>query len=216
MATRRKRRHYTPAILVGLVVVGVGGGAVALVSSFLNSAPTPPPKIVEQIQLIRPPPPPPDQPPPPPPPPEEKVDVPQPEKQPDPTPSNEPPPSTQLGLDAEGGAGSDAFGLIGNKGGRDITASGGSAYAWYAGLLKDEILNELNDDQKVRSGKYRLTLRAWLRQDGSIARVKILQGSGDPDRDREIEADLAHIKRLPQSPPSGMPDVVSFEVMARG
>lgn len=215
MPTKSQKRRYLPAIVVTVVVLSVGGGAVALVRSFLASPPSAPPPLVEQVQLIRPPPPPLDQPPPPPPP-EEKVEVPQPEQPPDPTPTNEPPPSTQLGLDAEGGAGSDAFGLVGNKGGRELTATGGSAFAWYAGLLKDQILNELNGDDKLRTGKYSITLRAWLRQDGSVSRFEILKGSGDPKRDRRISTDLAHLQRLSQAPPSGMPDSVSLQVVSRG
>jgi periplasmic protein TonB len=215
MPAKSKRRRYLPVIVVSVVVVSVGGGAVALVRSFLGSPPSAPPQLIEQVRLIRPPPPPPDQPPPPPPP-DEKVEIQQPEQPPDPTPNNEPPPSTQLGLDAEGGAGGDAFGLVGNKGGRDLTALGGSAFAWYAGLLKDQVLNELNGDDKLRRGEYSITLRAWLREDGSVARFEILKGSGDATRDRRIAADLARLQRLPQSPPSGMPDTVSLQVVSRG
>jgi periplasmic protein TonB len=214
MPAKSKKRHYLPAIVVSVVVLSIGGGAVALVRSFLGSPPSTPPPLIEQVRLIRPPPPPQEQPPPPPP--EEKVEVPQPEQPPDPTPNNDPPPSTQLGLDAEGGSGSDAFGLVGNKGGRDLTATGGSAFAWYAGLLKDQILNELNGDDKLRAGKYSVTLRAWLRQDGSVARFEILKGSGDSTRDRRIAADLAHVQRLSQAPPSGMPDSISLQVVSRG
>src|SRR5215472_10490179 len=119
-----------------------------MIRSFLKSNPGPPQKLVQEVHLIRPPPPPPDLPPPPPPPPDEKVDVPDPLEKPDPTPSNEPPPGEQLGLDAEGSAGGDAFGLLGNKGGRDLIGTGGSAFAWYAGLLKNEILDTLGAEKQ--------------------------------------------------------------------
>jgi|HubBroStandDraft_5_1064220.scaffolds.fasta_scaffold318237_2 protein TonB len=215
-AKRRKFRNRVPMIIVTSCVGVVGMGAFALVHSFVTGAASPSKPVVQQIQLIRPPPPPPPpDTPPPPPPPEEKVLV-QDQQKPDPTPSNDPPPSQQLGLDTEGGAGGDAFGLVGNKGGRDIMASGGSAFAWYAGLLKDQILSELSQDKNVRSGNYRLSLRAWLSDDGSIKRLEILHGSGDADRDRVIEGDLQHLKRIPQARPTGMPDVISFEVVARG
>ncbi len=204
-------------IIVGLCTTAVGVGAFALIRSFVVDG-TPQPKlVVEQIHLIRPPPPPPPPDTPPPPPPlEEKVNIPDPHQEPDPTPSNEPPPAANLGLDAEGGAGGDAFGLVGNKGGREITATGGSAFAWYAGLLRDQILNELNLDKNVRSGNYRVMLRAWLGEDGAVERMEILHGSGDANRDRAIEMDLQHVKRLPQARPTGMPSVVSFEIVAHG
>src|SRR5215469_15598341 len=136
----KPRTRLVPVIIGMVTVVTCGVGAVALVRSYLKGAPAAPKQVIQEVHLIRPPPPPPDLPPPPPPPPEEKVvDVHQPDK-PDPTPSNDPPPGEQLGLDADGTAGGDAFGLLGNKGGRElIGGGGGSVYAWYAGLLKNEI-----------------------------------------------------------------------------
>lgn len=214
-APRRRKSRFLPAAVVGLVVISVGGGAVALVRNFLSSPASAPKQVVQQIQLIRPPPPPPDLPPPPPPPPEEKVDV-QEHQKPDPTPSNDPPPSEHLGLDAEGGAGGDAFGLIGNKGGRDLLASGGSAFAWYAGVLKDQIVNQLSAEKKVRSGEYTVTVRVWVRGDGSIQKVSIVQGSGDRARDQIIEAALEHLDRLPQAPPADMPEPISLRIVSRG
>jgi periplasmic protein TonB len=214
---RRNRRRILPLVIAGVVVVVVGGGGFALVRNIIGALPPPPKQVVQEVQLIRPPPPPPEPPPPPPPPQEEeKVEIPNPQQPPDPTPSNEPPPAANLGLDTEGGAGGDAFGLVGNKGGREITAVGGSAFAWYAGQLKDRILSELTDDKQLHSGNYRVTVRAWVREDGSVDRMEIVKGSGDQARDRQIAADLQHVKRLPQARPAGMPDVISFEVVSRG
>ena len=215
MAHARRKRRYLPAILIGLSVTMVGAGAVALVRNFLKSAPGTPQKVVQEIHLIRPPPPPPDLPPPPPPP-EEKVDVNEPEQKADPTPSNEPPPSEQLGLDAEGGAGGDAFGLLGNKGGRDLLASGGSAYAWYAGVLKNQILEQLNTERQARRGDYSLLVRVWLRGDGSVDRIRIVEGSGNRERDQAIESALARLGRLPQAPPADMPEPITLRIVSRG
>ena len=214
MVERRKFR-YLPILVIGLSISLIGVGAFKLVHNFLITAPVQEKKVVQEIHLIRPPPPPPDQPPPPPPPPEEKVQVPEPQQQPDPTPSNEPPPSQQLGLDAEGGSGSDDFGLAGNKGGRELLASGGSAYAWYAGLLKNQILDLLNDDKQPRGGQYTVVVRVWVRDDGTIERVAIEKGSGNRDRDRTIETALTRIARLPQAPPADMPEPISLRIVSR-
>src|SRR5262249_32779612 len=150
----------------------LGGAATWLIRSFVNSAPAPQKKVVQEIHVIRPPPPPPEEPPPPPPP-EEKVDVPEPEQPPDPT--EAPPPGEQLGVDAEGAAGADGFGLAARPGGRELLGSGGSAYAWYAGLLKNEILGHLQDDVEARKGSYSVLIRVWVRNDGVIERVKLMQ-----------------------------------------
>ncbi len=208
------KRRYVP-ILLGACVVIVFVGGILWIRSYLGAPKTQQPKVVQEVHLIRPPPPPPPEEKPPPPPPEEKVDVPDPQNKPDPTPSNEPPPNEQLGLDAEGGAGGDAFGLIGNKGGRDLMASGGSAYAWYAGLLKNQILDALGEE-KTRPGGYTVRVLVWVRPDGSIERVNIAQSSGDPARDRQIEAALMRLAHLSQAPPPNMPEPISLRIVSRG
>jgi periplasmic protein TonB len=215
MAARRKRRHYLTLVLLGLSVTLIGAGTFALMRSFLNSAPGTPQKVVQEIHLIRPPPPPPDLPPPPPPP-EEKVDVHEPEQKRDPTSSNEPPPGEQLGLDAEGTAGGDAFGLIGNKGGRELLGQGGSAFVWYAGLVKNQILEQLNTEKQARRGEYSLMVRVWVRNDGSIDRVRVVEGSGNRERDQAIEAALTRMGRLSQAPPADMPEPISLRIVSRG
>jgi periplasmic protein TonB len=215
-AARKKKRRYLPVVVLGLCVSLIGAGTFALMRNFLNSTPGTPQKVIQEIHLIRPPPPPPDLPPPPPPPPEEKVDIKEPEQKPDPTPSNEPPPSEQLGLDADGTAGGDAFGLVGNKGGRDLIASGGSAFVWYAGVVKNQILEELNTEKQAHRGEYSMVVRVWVRNDGTIERVRVVEGSGNRERDAAIEAALSRMQRLGQAPPADMPEPISLRIVSRG
>jgi protein TonB len=210
-----QKYRFLPLIALVVVVLLAGGGVYWMVRSFLNSAPPLTKKVVQEIHVIRPPPPPPDEPPPPPPPPEEKVDVHEPDPEPDPTPSNEPPPSEQLGLDTEGGAGGDAFGLVGNKGGRDLLSSGGSAFNWYGGLLKNEVLSQLEEVKDAHKGAYSATVKIWVRSDGSVERARLSQSSGDPARDKAIEAALSRITRISEAPPAGMPQPVSLRIVSR-
>lgn len=214
MSSKVKKHHYLPLILGSLAVSLLGAGAFALVRGFLNSTPPPQKKVVQEIHVIRPPPPPPDLPPPPPPPPEEKVDVTEPEKQPDPTPSDEPPPSEQLGLDAEGGAGSDAFGLVGHKGGRDLLASGGSAFAWYGSLIKSELLGQLQEIKELRKGSYSAVLQLWISPDGTVSATRLTQSSGDKVRDKVLEAGYQG-HRVSQPPPPGMPQPITVRIVSR-
>jgi protein TonB len=209
---RAQKYRFVPLLALCLIVGVVGGGAVWLVRHFLAGGPPPQKKVAQEIHIIRPPP---EElpPPPPPPPPEEKVDIPDPEQQPDPTPSDEPPPAEQLGLDADAGAGSDGFGLAARKGGRDLLASGGSALAWYGGLMKNEILDCLQQQQRARTGSYSVSLRVWIRQDGSVERFAMTQSTGDKDRDRAIEGCANHFS---QGPPADTPQPVNLRIVARG
>jgi len=129
--------------------------------------------------------------------------------------SNEPPPGL-LGLDAEGSAGGDEFGLAARKGGRDLLASGGNAYSWYAGLLKEEILGQLSSEKRAHSGDYTVIVRVWVRNDGTVDRVRIAQSSGNRERDQAIEAALSRITRLSQAPPADMPEPISLRIVSRG
>lgn len=194
------------------MVTLIGTGAFALLRSFLQGGSPHPQQVVQQIQLIRPPPPP-NLPPPPPPPPEEKVHITTPQKVPQPTPDH-PAPSQQLGLDAKGGAGSDAFGLAGRPGGQDITGEGGSAFTWYAGLLKDQILNQLGAQADARSASYTVIVSVWVGDDGTVQRVEIAKSSGDTQRDRSVESALARLGRLSQPPPADMPEPVTLRIVS--
>lgn len=214
MNGRAKKYRYLPLIGLCALLVIFGLGIVLLIRHFLAGEPPPQKKVAQEIHIIRPPPealPPP----PPPPPPEEKVDVKEPEPEPDPVQSNEPPPGEQLGLDAEGSAGSDGFGLAARKGGRDLLASGGSAYAWYAGLLKNEILERLQNIDRAHGGAYSVLVKVWVGQDGSIERIALAQSTGDKERDRAIEGALTRISRISQAPPPNMPQPVSLRIVSR-
>ncbi|MEP7242121.1 MAG: TonB family protein [Gammaproteobacteria bacterium] len=213
MNSKSQKYRYLPALALGVVMVLIGFGAFALIRNFIGSAPPPSKKVVQEIQIIRPPPPP-DLPPPPPPPPEEQVAINDPEPAPDPTPSDDPPPGEQLGLDADGSAGGDAFGLLGRKGGRDLLASGGSAYAWYGGLVKNEIVEQLGAEKQARSGDYTVGVSVWVRNDGTIERARIVRSSGNRDRDRAVEEACTRI-RISQAPPADMPQPITLRIVSR-
>jgi len=212
---RAQKFRFVPMLVMGGVVLLAVGGLIWLVRDFLGDAPPAPKKVVQEVRIIRPPPPPPDTPPPPPPPPEEEVDLPEPEPNPEPTPSDEPPPGEQLGLDADGSAGGDGFGLVARKGGRDLLASGGSAFTWYAGLLQKEILGQLQEDERVRKGNYSVRVRVWVRPDGTIERFGLVRSSGDRERDKAIEQALTRIGRVPQAPPADMPQPINLRIDSR-
>ena len=52
--------------------------------------------------------------------------------------------------------------------------------------------------------------------DGSVDRVSIIQGSGDRNRDRMIEAQLSRLTRLPNAPPAGFPMPATLTVVSHG
>lgn len=205
---------HLPAAIGVLIVLGVLLGLVKMISGLQDKDDKPKRDVPQIVQIVRPPPPP--EQPPPPPPPEEKVDEPLPQDTPDPEPLDEAPPGAELGLDAEGVAGGDAFGLAARKGGADIIGGGGgAAFAWYTGLIKDGILDALSGDERVRKGNYKLTVRVWLAQDGRVERIALVDSTGDAQLDAAVEQALGRMNRVREAPPLEMPQPVTLRIVSR-
>src|SRR5262245_44649415 len=207
-----KKKQSTHKFIAAGVLGVVGLGLVsATILKVLGDKPPPPRMVVQEVKIIRTPPPPPREEPPPPP---EEVDVPDPQPEPEPTPSNEPPPG-DLGLDAEGTAGADGFGLAARPGGRDLVGSGTSQLSWYAGLLQSAILAELNNEKLVRSRSYNVPVKVWVREDGSIEKSELAKSTGDRELDRAIERAVSRVQRIPYALPAQTPRPITIRVSYR-
>jgi periplasmic protein TonB len=210
MTMQTKLRRALPGITIGAVLVVIATTVALLAAQFLHKEVKPQKKIV-QVQLFRPPPPPPkiEQPPPPE---QEKVKLPEP-KQDVETPDvpNAPGP---LGLDADGVAGSDAFGLVGRRGGEDIIGGDGR-FRWYANRVKDQVLDRLSADHDVRNASYSVVVRIWIGVDGKLGRCDLVGSSGNADLDGKLRLALADIGKFAEAPPEGMPQPVRLRIQSR-
>jgi protein TonB len=210
LTTGQKLHRAGVAVLAVLVIVGLAWWVKGAVSGGGEKAK----RSVQAVQVIRPPPPPPppEEPPPPPPDqPEEQI----PQNSPDPAPTDDAPAAEQLGLDADGSAGGDAFGLAARKGGRDLTGGGGAAFAWYTSLLKDQVLDKLSDLDSVRSRRFSIVVRVWVETDGAVRRATLVGSTGDGGVDKAIENALERLGRLREGPPLEMPQPISLRIVSR-
>lgn len=218
MAAKKHWRVYVPTalgILVGLLLTGY---VVKVILGFIDQKPTKPEKKIQPITLLKPPPPPP---PPPkvekPPEPEikEKIEEPEPQNEPEPEQQDEAPPR-DLGLDAEGAAGSDGFGLAARKGGTGLFGGGsGNPYAWYGGLIKNGIVSALNEHDQLRRKAYTAVVKVWLKSDGSVDRVELAKGSNDDEIDSIINRALSRFRGVGEAPPPGMAQPVKLKITSR-
>jgi TonB family protein len=212
-----------PVLLGILLSIGIGIGVWLLKDMFHKQPQTK--RTVQQITVLQPPPPPPPPPEQPPPPEvkEEKIEEPEPEpeKEPEQAPeeSNEPP-AEDLGLDAEGGAGSDAFGLTGRKGGRSLLGgAAGSAILWYGGQVKRTVEDELQAllaDTPARSAGYVVVVEVWVGADGRISRAELASGSGKGEVDQAIRSALPRLRAgIGKAPPESMPQPLRIRLTSR-
>jgi protein TonB len=210
---RQRLLRRLPAVVGSLAMALLLAVLVWAIHGYVSHPDTKSVRKVQIVQVIRPPPPPPPEERPPPPP--EKDDTPLPKDEPEPAPSDAPSPSEQLGLDAEGGAGSDAFGLLGRKGGRDIAGSGGAIFAWYTGRLKDQLLERLSDDARIRTKKFSVAVKIWIEPDGRIRDARLASTTGSHELDGAIEAALGKLPRMSEPPPVEMPQPISLRIVSR-
>ncbi len=196
-------------------------------------------KALYQVTLIKPPPP------------EDKVKPPEPEPQketpkesiPDPTempepqaqnqdqpPDNAPPAGADLGVEGDGAAGSDGFGLVakGKGKGRDITLGGGGGnnrlalltkYGWYTSKMQEEIKRQmrrvLDQNGGIPKGKFQTTVKILLDPRGAIVKFQIVASSGNDKVDEALKASLPGFK-ISQPPPDGMPSGMTVRIISQG
>lgn len=217
LAARVGCRGTWPALVVTAIALSLLAGC--------SDSDKPKKPSIQTISVLRPPPPPP------PPKPEEKPPEPEVKKEevklPDPEPepqqaSDEPPPGEQLGVDAEGGAGTDGFGLVGRPGGRDITTIGGgpsgsdrARYSMFANLVQSHLQEELSKRERLRQANYRAVVNVWFSASGSVDRVEVVNGSGNSDIDNAIRTALSGTS-VAESPPPDMPQPVKIRLTSRG
>jgi protein TonB len=207
-------RVWLTRLVVAVVVIAVISLLGFGLKELLGSGGKAKKQTVHNISLLKPPPPPP------PPKPQEKPPEPEMKKeevkidQPKPDAPNQDnaPEGKQLGVDAEGGTGSDGFGLVGNKGGRDLLAGGKGAFAFYTNQLQDELAR----NKKLKRLDYRVMVRVWLSKSGSVQRVDLGGSSGDAEIDETLRMALAAAPALRDAPPENMPQPIRIRIMNRG
>ena len=222
--SRSRRRRILGNLAWGLVAL-VLIAAVAMLAKTLVGDKSTKKRVVHNITLLRPPPPPP------PPkleekPPEikkEEVKIEQPKPQPQPAPpGDDKPAGKQLGLDAEGGAGNDGFGLAARKGGVDITKLGsGPMNNLYASLIERQMQDALARNKKLQGHGFRVVVKVWFGLDGRLQRAELAGTSGDSETDELVRVALGELPTLKEAPslkeplPSDLPQPVKLRVTNR-
>ncbi|MCU0588426.1 MAG: TonB C-terminal domain-containing protein [Syntrophobacteraceae bacterium] len=209
------------AFVLGILLIS----ALAIVRLVMNDDGESRKKRAQMVTLLRvPPPPPPKVEKPPEPEMKKKEEVVQPErKQAADESRDDKPAGKNLGVDAEGGAGSDGFGLVGNKGGRSLVGGGGAElmrqYAGYLKVVQDELRKRVQEVMErnggIPRGKLQATVKIQLDQRGTVVHYQILASSGDSRMDQALRDALGG-SSISQPPPEGMPRRVNIRISSQG
>lgn len=221
-AVHKPRPRWVAALFVTLVALLVGALIWWVIKEFVMTGPGKKKRAVQEISLLKPPPPtpPPKVEPPKVVPPKQEIvdkqDVPKPDQ---PDKQDAPPPGPDLAVDAQGGPGSDGFGLVGKKGGGDLIGSGaggtGSKFAWYGALVKERIQDAISRDKKLRAADYRILVNVWINSSGKVTRVELIDSTANAELDNALKLALRNIPALKEGAPGDMPQPVKLRITAR-
>lgn len=213
-----------PALMGGGFLLLVIVGLVWMVKGFIAGAEKPERPRVQQISLVKPPPPKPEIKPP-----EQKIeeikDNREEVKVDDPTPEEArhddgPPPGEQLGLDADGSAGGDAFGLAARRGGRDITTIGtgggsGDREAWYGRIVSRHLEEGLRRAKALQGASYQVQVQIWFDDAGAVQRVRLVRGSGNAETDERLREEILGLPPLREAIPADLQQPIRVRVTSR-
>ncbi len=170
--------------IIAIMAILIGAYLIYIFHAWLVKIDAPSKKVVTQrITLITPPPPPPPEP--------EKIE-PEEEQIVEDTPET-PPESTQeeapagqdLGLDADGSAGTDGFGLVGRKGGTGI---GIGKAGHYEVMVKERVIDLIYADEELKYLAYSGVITLWVNAAGRVEKYSVA-----------LEEDVPKIKKLLES-----------------
>jgi TonB family protein len=154
-----------------------------------------------------------------------KEEKPPPRETPEKAQDDDTPAGKDLGLDADGSAGSDGFGLVGKKGGRALIGGKPSGYsllreyAWYTRIVQEAIRKKvkktLDENGGIPKGKLEAIVKILLDDRGNIMKYRIIGSSGDHAMDHAVE-EAVKVTRIDEPPPDGMPRAVKIKISSKG
>jgi len=211
-ANKKSWARWLPKLVI-VIALGVTIGLFFMLKNWIDSSETTTPKKTHIVKIFSPPPPPPPPPEEEPPEPEVEEELEEPEDEiADEIPEESEPAGADLGVDSDGGAGIDGFGLIGRKGGRGLLD--GSPFAYYEGLMVSEIQDVLAEIDDLKSDEYKFRIKITVRFDGTVESVKLIKSTGNKDKDRKLLSALMQFKKFSQMPPGKMPPVVDLRIIS--
>jgi TonB family protein len=143
------------------------------------------------------------------------------------------PGGSDLGVDSEGGSGSDGFGLVGRKGGRALIGSGppvvgGGAgsrlsllakFGWFTRKIQEEVRGlvkkHFDENGGFPKGKHQTTVKIVVDEKGVVVDSRLVASSGNPKVDDAVLQSLTRM-RLSQPPPEGMPRGMTLRIDSQG
>ena len=86
----------------------------------------------------------------------------------------------------------------------------------YVGRSQRHLQEQLSRNRKLKESDYRVTVRVWLRRDGSVEKADLAQSTGNSGLDEQLRDALLQVTAMREAPPENMPQPIRIRITARG
>ncbi|MEI6345568.1 MAG: TonB family protein, partial [Verrucomicrobiota bacterium] len=91
----------------------------------------------------------------------------------------------------------------------------GSKFGYYAGQVKNRILDVLRANKKTRSAVMDVQVRVWLDDTGRVTKVTLSKSTGNPMLDDALKSEVLSEISMSEPPPQGMPMPIVMHFSAK-
>lgn len=88
-------------------------------------------------------------------------------------------------------------------------------YGWYTVQIQQHIQDALAGNDGLQGATYKIVLRVWLNEDGSIKRTDLVNSSGDEKTDSSLRQALKDLPKLAEVPPEDLPQPIRLRITSR-
>lgn len=88
-------------------------------------------------------------------------------------------------------------------------------FGWYTVQLQQHIQDALARNDNLQGATYKIVVKVWLNDDGSVKRTDMVNSSGDEKTDGSLRLALKELPKLVESPPKDLPQPIRLRITSR-
>ena len=88
-------------------------------------------------------------------------------------------------------------------------------FGWYTVQIQQHIQDALAGNDGLQGATYKIVVRVWLNEDGSIKRTDLVNSSGDEKTDSSLRQALKDLPKLAEVPPEDLPQPIRLRITSR-
>jgi periplasmic protein TonB len=73
----------------------------------------------------------------------------------------------------------------------------------------------LQRNKQLTEGQYKLVVTVWVKQNGDIEKLDVVQSDANPEIEQTVKAALNSMPAIREAPPEGMPQPIKLRITAR-